>query len=78
MSTTTIDIRDLPARFDEAMRIAASGQEVVLADAGTPRARLVPFATGARERVPGLHAGSMQSSSDFDAPLADDVWTGRP
>ena len=28
--STTIDVRDLPARFDEALRLAASGQEVLL------------------------------------------------
>ena len=76
--STTIDVRDLPARFDEALRLAASGQEVLLADAGAPRARLVPVAAAAAERMPGLHAGSMHPAADFDAPLPDDFWAGRP
>jgi antitoxin (DNA-binding transcriptional repressor) of toxin-antitoxin stability system len=75
--STTIDIRDLPERIDEAVRRAASGEEVLLVDAGTPRARLVPVVE-ARERVPGLHAGAMQPAADFDAPLPDDFWVGRP
>jgi antitoxin (DNA-binding transcriptional repressor) of toxin-antitoxin stability system len=74
--STTIDVRDLPARFEEALRLAASGQEVLLADAGAPRARLVPVAE-AGQRVPGLHAGAMQPADDFDAPLSDEFWVGR-
>lgn len=75
--SATIDIHDLPARFDEALRLAASGQEVLLLDAGTPRARLIPIAA-AGPRVPGLHAGAMQPTPDFDVPMPDDFWVGRP
>jgi len=75
--STTIDIQDLPARFQEALRLAASGQEVLLSEAGAARARLVPVAQ-TRERVPGLHAGAMQPAADFDAPIPDDFWNGQP
>jgi antitoxin (DNA-binding transcriptional repressor) of toxin-antitoxin stability system len=74
---TTIDIRDLPARLDEALALAAAGQEVVLLDGATPRARLIPFASSG-ERIAGLHAGAIQPAADFDAPLPDDFWAGRP
>ena len=74
--TTTIDIRELSARIDEALAAAAAGQDVVLVDGATPRARLVPIpATG--ERVAGLHAGAMVPAPDFDAPLPDEFWKGR-
>jgi antitoxin (DNA-binding transcriptional repressor) of toxin-antitoxin stability system len=76
--STTIDIRELPSRWEEALSLAASGQEVLLTDGTTPRARLVPCAEPAPTRVPGLHAGAMQVAPDFDAPLPDDFWTGRP
>jgi antitoxin (DNA-binding transcriptional repressor) of toxin-antitoxin stability system len=75
--STNIDIRDLAARLDEALALAAAGQEVVLLDGTTPRARLIPFA-GSGERISGLHAGAIQASADFDAPLFDDFWAGRP
>lgn len=30
-----------------------------------------------KERVLGLHLGSMQMSADFDAPLPDEFWLGK-
>jgi antitoxin (DNA-binding transcriptional repressor) of toxin-antitoxin stability system len=73
---TAIDIRDLPARFEEALALATAGHEVVLLDGPTPLARLVPYGL-APSRVPGLHAGAMQPAPDFDAPLPDDFWAGH-
>lgn len=74
---TTIDIRELPARLDELLALAAAGREVVLSDGSVPRARLSPILppTG---RVPGLHAGALSPAADFDAPLPDGFWAGRP
>jgi antitoxin (DNA-binding transcriptional repressor) of toxin-antitoxin stability system len=73
---TAIDIRDLPARLEEALALADAGGEVVLVDGATPRARLVPFAPPG-QRVAGLHAGAIQPAPDFDAPLPDDFWAGQ-
>jgi antitoxin (DNA-binding transcriptional repressor) of toxin-antitoxin stability system len=73
---TTIDIRDLPVRLGEALEHVAAGREVILADGPTPRARLVPLA--APRRTAGLHAGAITASPDFDAPLPDEFWAGRP
>jgi len=74
--STLIEFRELPSQFDEVLALAASGNEMLLTDGGTPRARLVPLASS-RPRVAGLHPGAIQASADFDAPLPDDFWTGR-
>jgi antitoxin (DNA-binding transcriptional repressor) of toxin-antitoxin stability system len=74
--TTAIDIRDLPARLDEALALASAGGEVILLDGSTPRARLVPL-TPLPQRAPGLHPGALQPAPDFDAPLPDDFWAGQ-
>lgn len=71
----TIDIRELPTRWDEALKLAAEGHEVVLTDGSTARARLVPFT--AEARIPGLHPGAIIPAADFDAPLPDEFWTGN-
>lgn len=73
----TIDVRELSARLEEALALAASGGEVILTDGDVPRARIVPC-EGARPRVAGLHAGAIQAAPDFDAPLPDDFWIGQP
>lgn len=73
----TIDVRELPARWSEALTSVSAGNEVLLTDGPVPRARLVPC-SGAGPRVPGLHPGGMQAAADFDAPLADDFWLGSP
>jgi prevent-host-death family protein len=54
----------LSALVDE----AAAGADIVIAKAGVPMARLVPFRTKAR-RKPGGWEGRIHIADDFDAPL---------
>jgi antitoxin (DNA-binding transcriptional repressor) of toxin-antitoxin stability system len=74
--TTTIDIRELPARLDEALALTSAGGEIILLEGSTPRARLVPFSP-VPARAAGLHPGAIQPAPDFDAPLPDDFWAGQ-
>ncbi len=57
---------------------AAAGQEIVIARAGKPVARLVslPVTSAKPRRVLGLMAGQIPVSDDFDAPLPDDMLDG--
>jgi antitoxin (DNA-binding transcriptional repressor) of toxin-antitoxin stability system len=75
MSTTTVEVQELQARFGEVLSLAAAGAEVIVTEGHVPRARLVPLVPG-RARTPGLHPGTIQTSEDFDAPLPEDFWTG--
>jgi len=77
MCVTTIDVQELPTRFSEVLSLAAAGSEVIVTANQVPVARLVPLTSG-QARIPGLHAGAMSTSDDFDAPLAEDFWTGTP
>lgn len=70
-----IDFRELATRWAEALASATSGGEVIVMDGPTPQARLLPL--GATTRVAGLHAGAIQATPDFDAPLPDDFWSGQ-
>ena len=66
-----INIYEAKTRLSELIDRAAAGEEVVIAKAGKPVARLVPLRV--RERVPGGWKGKIWIAPDFDAPLPDDV-----
>jgi PIN domain nuclease of toxin-antitoxin system/antitoxin (DNA-binding transcriptional repressor) of toxin-antitoxin stability system len=80
MSTETVDVREAQSRLPELLSLSTAGTEVVIADRGTPRVRLVPVGpdpSAAKERVAGLDRGSVTWIDDeFDAPLPDDFWLG--
>lgn len=78
--STTVDVHDLPARLHEVLAKALSGDEVIVTEGSAPRARLLPLAMALapQPRVAGLHAGAIEASADFDAPLPDEFWAGRP
>lgn len=76
MPTTSVESKDLSSRFNELIASAAAGNEVIVTENQVPVARLVPLLPG-MARVPGLHAGMIQISADFDDPLPDDFWLGE-
>jgi prevent-host-death family protein len=52
---------------------AANGEEIIIAKAGTPMAKLVPMGTKIGRRKPGGWKGQVYISHDFDAPLPPDL-----
>lgn len=50
---------------------AEAGEDIVIARAGRPVARLVPVRAG--ERRPGRLRGKIRIAEDFDAPLPRDI-----
>jgi antitoxin (DNA-binding transcriptional repressor) of toxin-antitoxin stability system len=73
--STIIDVRELPARLQEALDLVGAGNEVLVTDGAIPRAKLVPCSNGGLRKL-GLHIGAIQTTADFDAPLPDDFWGG--
>lgn len=51
----------------------AAGEEVILAKAGVPVARIVPVVRALVDRELGTERGRVFIADDFDAPLSDDV-----
>ena len=69
----TVNIHEAKTQFSRLVDAAASGEEIVIAKAGKPAARLVPME---RVKVPrrfGGLKGKVRIAEDFDAPLPDDV-----
>ncbi|BAY64427.1 hypothetical protein NIES22_45250 [Calothrix brevissima NIES-22] len=61
------------ADFGELLRRVLSGEEVILSQAGTPVARIVPISQQPLPRTPGLDRGKVVISSDFNSPLPNDI-----
>ena len=69
---TEVNIHQAKTQFSQLLRRAAAGEEIVIARAGKPVARLVPIEE-APKRLLGLDEGLFEIPEDFDAPLPDDV-----
>jgi prevent-host-death family protein len=68
--------RQLP-RSTRLVERAAAGEEIIIAKAGRPRARLVPLVGRAEPRQPGGWEGRVWVAEDFDEPLPADVLGGK-
>ncbi len=64
-----VNIHEAKTHFSRLVERAAKGEEIVIARAGRPLARLMPLAPPTRPRRPGLLKGRIRISKDFDAPL---------
>jgi prevent-host-death family protein len=69
-----VNVAEAKAHLSELVERAAAGEEIVVARAGKPRARLVPLRDAdAGLRVPGKRVGNFRVSKDFDAPLPREI-----
>ncbi|SAK86761.1 prevent-host-death protein [Caballeronia fortuita] len=68
----TVNIHEAKSQLSRLIEAAVSGEEVVIAKAGTPVVRLVSVEQKPKLRL-GLMKGKITIADDFDAPLADEV-----
>jgi prevent-host-death family protein len=69
-----VNIHEAKTQLSRLLARVAAGEEVVIAKAGKPIARLVPIQQPASRRPLGLDAGrSWYIAPDFDAPLPDNL-----
>ena len=70
----TVNIHAAKTHLSRLVEQAAAGEEIVIAKAGKPMAKLVPLdAAPTRKRRLGGLVGKIEVPDDFDAPLPDDV-----
>jgi prevent-host-death family protein len=72
--TTIVNVHQAKTQFSRLLKRAHEGEEIVLAKAGKPYARLVPLEE-AQPRVPGIVDGRVDEA--FFEPLPDselDAW----
>lgn len=68
-----MNIYDAKTHLSELVDRAAAGEEIVIAKAGVPTARLVPLRAVHEGRAPGRWAETMTIANDFDAPLSGEM-----
>jgi prevent-host-death family protein len=73
------DLHEAKTTLSQLVEQVEAGEDVVLARAGTPVARIVPLRR-AESRELGRWRGRVRMADDFVAPLPDDelaAWTGE-
>jgi prevent-host-death family protein len=74
MSERIYNLYEAKTALSELVERAASGEELDIAKAGKPMARLVPIQKGARKRrKPGGWEGQVRIGKDFEAPLPPEI-----
>ena len=71
--TTTVNMHEAKTHFSKLIERVRRGEEIIVAKAGKPVAKLLPIAQGAQVRVPGSARGKITMADDFEAPLPDDI-----
>jgi prevent-host-death family protein len=69
----TINIHEAKTHLSRLVDEVVAGEEVMIAKAGKPMAKLIPFLPATKKRKLGLLTGKLTIPADFDAPLPDDV-----
>ena len=71
--TYMVNIHEAKTNFSKLVHSVVHGQEIMIAMAGTPVAKLVPLKEKPTRRF-GLLKGKMKISKDFDAPLSGEIY----
>jgi prevent-host-death family protein len=72
----TINIHAAKTHLSGLVEEAAAGEEIIIAKAGKPVARLVALEKPAFRRAWGALKGRIHASDDFDAPLPSEILKG--
>jgi prevent-host-death family protein len=68
-----VNIHDAKTRLSSLIERVEAGEEIVIARAGRPVARLTPLASRGKPRKLGALDGRFRIPDDFNAPLPDAV-----
>jgi len=73
---TVVGVYEAKTHFSKLVRRVAAGEEVIIASAGTPVAKLVGYSPASAPRTPGLLEGKIEVKPGFDElpPGFDDAF----
>ncbi len=72
----TVNVHEAKTHLSRLLERVERGQEIVIARAGKPVARLVPIDDTPRQRPLGIDKGKIWMSDDFDDPLPWQIFPG--
>jgi prevent-host-death family protein len=73
MVGATVNLYEAKTSLSKLVERAAAGEEIIIAKAGKPKARLVPL-TDRALRKPGGWEGKVWVADDFDEPLPPEIF----
>ncbi len=73
MKPRVVNVREAKTHLSKLLEQVSQGEEIIIARAGKPVARLTAVSAEGETRVAGSVAGCFTMSDDFDAPLPEDV-----
>jgi prevent-host-death family protein len=68
-----VNVHEAKTHLSRLLTRVESGEEITIAKAGKPVARLIPVDHNVVKRIPGTAKGEIVIADHFDAPLPDDV-----
>ena len=68
-----VNIHEAKTHLSKLLARVREGEEIIIAKAGKPIARLVPVVDRPSRRLPGSAKGKVTIASDFDAPLPEAI-----
>jgi prevent-host-death family protein len=68
---TIYNVHEAKTHFSKLLERVLNGEEVIIAKAGKPVARILPVVTNVSPRKPGNDAGKIIIAPDFDDPLEE-------
>ena len=69
-----VNIHAAKTHFSRLVERAANGEEIIIAKAGKPKARLVPYQPPRKKRIGGQNLlGITYIAEDFDVPLPPEI-----
>jgi prevent-host-death family protein len=76
MAERIVNLYEAKTQLSNLVERAAAGEEIIIAKAGKPMARLMPLTRAGPPRKPGGWEGKVWIAEDFDDPLPEDIMAG--
>ena len=70
------NIHEAKSQLSKLIESALAGEEIIIAKAGKPLVKLIPYKESKKPRTPGGWEGKVMMSDDFDDELPADILAG--